>query len=394
MKIKVFGTGAAGNKAAIELIEGEILTSEDVMLINSTKRDLPVSYREKAVCISENGGCGKERDLSKNLTLSSIREGSLQNIEQFIEEDDEAAIIVHSTEGGTGCGSAPIIGKFLKQVVGIPVLYFGFSGFEEDGRGLQNTIEYFQELDQDDIIQIISNKKFLEEANNNKIKAEKLANKEFAKRVSVLIAQGCVDSEQNIDETDLFKVVTTEGYQTCGKIALEKIKDVATFNKVVTEMINSDKSLDISKKSTKRLAVFINAKEETLDYIDYSYSVLKEKLGVPYEVFQHIQSEPDQEESISFIASGMKMPIEEVEDIYTKYKEQSEKVDKKEDKFYSTLNELEGNKEDSMFNAGAKRRRKPNSKADFMGSFEKKPEPVTEEKKGTMSKEDYLKSNF
>lgn len=409
MKIKVIGTGAAGNKAAVNLIEKGVLSQDKILLINSTLRDVPDNYRSLAIKFSDTiGGCGKERDLSKNLCLSSIKDGTLNTIDTFIEEDDELVILVGSTEGGTGSGSVIVLARYISKVLGVAVQCFGFTGFEEDGRGLQNTVEYFQDLQEEYVIQTISNKKFLAEANNNKLKAEKLANDDFAKRISVLAANGIVDSEQNIDETDMYKVSTTPGYMTIGKASLEKIKNVEQFNKILTELIDNDKSVDISTKSQKRLAVFINANEETRDYIDYNFNVIKSKLGIPYELFQHIQYEPDQEQYISFISSGMKMPIDEVKEVYEKYKVESSKVNKEKDSFFDFASELKGDSKDSMFNTGGMRRNTID-KNSFIDDFDKElGNELTPRVKSTkhisngefrdtnvkVSKEEFMKENF
>ena len=409
MKIKVIGTGAAGNKAAVNLIERGVLSQDRILLINSTLRDVPDNYRSLAIKFSDTiGGCGKERDLSKNLCLSSIKDGTLGAIDEFIKEDDELVILVGSTEGGTGSGSVIVLAKYISKVLGVAVQCFGFTGFEEDGRGLQNTVEYFQDLQEDYVIQTISNKKFLSEANNNKLRAEKLANDEFAKRVSVLAANGIVDAEQNIDETDMYKVATTPGYMTIARASLEKIKNVDQFNKILTDLIDNDKSVDINTKSQKRLAVFINAKEETRDYIDYSFNVIKSKLGVPYEVYTHIQNEEDQEEYISFISSGIKMPLDEVKEVYEKYKLESSKVNKDKDSFFDFASELKGDSKDSMFNTGGIRRNTIDRDS-FIDDFDKElGNELTPRVKSTKhisngefrdtqvkaSKEDFLKENF
>lgn len=409
MKIKVIGTGAAGNKAAVNLIEKGVLSQDKILLINSTLRDVPDDYRSLALKFSDTiGGCGKERDLSKNLCLSSIKDGTLNTIDTFVQEDDELVILVGSTEGGTGSGSVIVLAKYISKVLGVAVQCFGFTGFEEDGRGLQNTVEYFQDLQEDYVIQTISNKKFLAEANNNKLRAEKLANDEFAKRVSVLAANGVVDSEQNIDETDMYKVSTTPGYMTIGRASLEKIKNVDQFNKILTDLIDNDKSVDINTKSQKRLAVFINAKEDTRDYIDYSFGVIKSKLGVPYEVYTHIQNEENQEEYISFISSGIKMPIDEVKEVYEKYKIESSKVNKDKDSFFDFASELKGDSKDSMFNTGGMRRNTVD-KNSFIDDFDKElGNELTPRVKSTKhisngefrdtqvkaSKEEFMKENF
>ena len=67
-------------------------------------------------------------------------------------------------------------------------------------------------------------KKFLDKANGNKIKAEKLANEEFANKVKIILGQMIVDSEQNIDETDLKKIITTTGLMVVEHKEFSKVK--------------------------------------------------------------------------------------------------------------------------------------------------------------------------
>ena len=388
----------------------DIIIAEDrVLLINSTLRDIPDKYRAKGIQFSNTvGGCGKERDLAKSLCVGSFKDGTLGALDTFFEPDDEICVIVNSSEGGTGCGSASVLGKYISQVLGIKVIYVVFTGFEEDIRGLQNTIEYFQDLNEDCTVQAISNKKFLDNTNGNKLKAEKLANKEFVKRISVLLANGIVDSEQNIDETDMYKVASMPGYMTIGKIELDRIKNEDQFNKILSNMVDEDKSLEVSIKSQKRLAVFVNAKEETMDSIDFNFNVLKNKLGVPFELFTHIQYNEEQPEFVSFISSGMKMPIDEVKEVYEKYKRESERVNKEKDNFFNFASELQGNSEDSLFSIGRVPKNTTVDRVRFFDDLDKElgnePTPrVVDVKKNNgsfgeiekkVSKEDFIKNNF
>lgn len=411
MKVKLIGIGAAGNKSAAHAVDKGVISKESIMLINSTLRDIPANYRSMGIQFSNTvGGCGKERDLSKNLCLGSIKDGTLSQLDSFIDPEDELCVITSSSEGGTGSGSASVIARYLKQVIGIDVQCFVFTGFEEDGRGLQNTIEYFQDIKDEYSVQAISNKKFLQ-GTNNTLKAEQAANDEFVRRLDVLIGNNIIDSDQNTDETDLFKAGTNPGFMTIGTLSLEKIKNVEQFNKAVTECIDNDKSLDITVKSASRLAIFINADDETLEFIDHGFTAIKDKLGYPYEVFKSIQYDPEQPKYLSFIASGMQMPIGEVKEIYERYKEQSKRVNKEKDSFFDFASELKGNSEDSMFNVGG-RKRNVIDKNNFLDNFDtelgneltprislnNKPDPNNEvkfkETKVKVSKEDFMKEKF
>jgi cell division GTPase FtsZ len=366
MKAKVIGIGAAGNKAAIHLVMKGVVKERDILLINSTLRDIPEDYRRDSIQFSNSqGGCGKEREIAKELCYSSLEDNTLSRLDTLADPTDDTIIIVNSSEGGTGCGASTIVADYVKRVLGLNVHTFVFTGFEEDGRGLQNTIEYFQELSPDYTVEAISNKKFLNGV-TNKIKAEQDANEEFAMRVNILLGNVIRDSEHNIDDTDLYKVSTMPGYMTVEHSTLDKIKNVEAFNKTVIDMLDRSKSLEISKPSQKRMAVILNVTEKTRDFIDYEFSVIKQRLGHPYEVFTHIQSEEEFPEFIALIASGMKMPIDEVTAVYEKYKKQSELVDKEDDNFFQFTDKLRGNDNDSMFNI--RKKEAGISRGDFFNS--------------------------
>jgi len=49
MNIKILGLGAAGNKAAITAIEQGVVEKENVLLFNSTIRDIPENWKEISV---------------------------------------------------------------------------------------------------------------------------------------------------------------------------------------------------------------------------------------------------------------------------------------------------------------------------------------------------------
>ena len=253
-------------------------------------------------------------------------------------------VLIASAEGGTGSGSLPILAKYYTQVLGKSVHCVIFTGFEEDSRGLQNTIELFQEIDDEYTVEVISNKKFLDKF-NNKLKAEKAANEELAKKIAILVGRDIIESEQNIDETDLFKASTTPGFMMIESAQLDRIKNVNQFNQILSDMIDDTYSLDCTDRSIKRLAIILNVSERTQDVIDLQVEVIKNKLGIPYELFTHVQYDKTKEESISIIASGMNMPLEDIKDIYEKYKSQTENISTKKDGFFDFMKDIK--KEDA-----------------------------------------------
>ena len=390
LKAKVIGSGAAGNKAAICLIERGIIPQENVLLINSTLKDIPEKYREFAVAISQSekdAGCGKERSKSKELTANSINEGEL-DLDGFIESDDDLVIGISSTEGGTGAGNIPFIGSYLKRYVDtfededvpredqkrINYHVIALNGFGEDARGYKNTVDFFKDLEEDFSVEAIHNSKFLDEARGSKPDAERLANEEVCRKVATRIGLGFIDSDQNIDYTDLYKTsCLTPGFSLVEKRNIGKIKNIDEFNSIITDMIDTTKSMEVPEPSQKRLAVILNIPKSSENFIDYTYKVLKERLGSWFEVFTQKQFSEDsgEEPYIAFISSGLKMPINEIKETYSNYKEESAKVNKADDTFFAFMDEIEDEEEDMLFNANHRSsvRRKND---DLLDAFDKK----------------------
>lgn len=358
MIVKLIGIGAAGNKSAICAVENQVIKIEDTLLINSTLKDIPKDYSGKSIEFAgAYGGCGKERKLSYDLCMKSIQSGHL-HLEEFLQvntpQQAELVVITSSTEGGTGSGSAPIIAKYIRDVLGISVSVFAFTGFNDDVRGLKNTVEFFKEMQDDFGVQVIQNDKFLPECNDNKLKAERMANTLFSKKLSILKGNILRDSEHNIDATDLLKVATTEGFMDIELVEFNKMKNRDQFRKMVIGMLDNSKSIDLDEPSQRRLAVIINIDEGATDAIDY-IDIIEERLGVVHENFTHIQHESELPEIFAIISAGSKMPMDEITAIYEKYKERTDQVNKSKDAFFAESHDMVFKQEDDMFNLSTKK---------------------------------------
>jgi cell division GTPase FtsZ len=381
MKALIIGVGAAGNKAVltVQQMNAEIAL-EDIILVNSTPKDIPADFAGTSIIISpDDSGCGKERTIAKEFTLTAIQSGKFDIAEKV--ESYDIIIIVTSLEGGTGSGSAPIIAKYCNEVLGKNTHLIGFTGFEEDARGLQNTVEFFQEVGSNIMVQCIQNKSFLKSCGGSKFKAEQAANRELANRIRILDGSLLRASEQNIDSTDIYKVVNTNGYMTIESETIKgSLDDVSNFNKLCEMMIYNSKSLKSSDPGQVRMAVIMNISPVSEDFIDSNFTLLKDAYGYPYECFMHKQYDESQPEYIAFISSGQKMPLDEVKAIYDRYVEESSKVSRSNDKFFDEVAGFKGNKDDNKFNMGRPTQKTTVNKADFMKQFQTK--PTKNEKKG------------
>jgi len=364
MNALLIGVGAAGNKAVVTAIENGTMKVEDTAIVNSTSRDFPKEYEGTKIILSATDtGCGKERSVSKTYTKKAIGEGKFNFNEKMAQYT--TVIIVTSVEGGTGSGATPTLAKFFNKVYTKNVHIIAFTGFEDDVRGLANTVDFFKEIDPAIIVQTISNASFLPAAGQNKMKAEELANREMAERVRVLIGKDFIDGRQNIDDTDILKLSNTSGYMTVEKKCFSKSLETRDdFEKIIKNMIYNTASIKTDDPAAVRLGVIMNISPASEDAIDGSFKSLKAAYGNPFEFFSQIQWD-GKTEYIAYIASGMKMPIEEVQAVYERYKEQTAKINKSGDTFFAAMEEMGTLEEDSKFNM-IKEVEKGMSIADFL----------------------------
>ena len=361
--MKIIGIGAAGNKAALNAIKKNCIKENDVILMNSTMKDFNLDgHVENTIILYNTGGSGKERSIGKQIIKRYLTGANeRQTLADFFPENENHVIIVTSMAGGTGSGATNILAAFCRDQLDLDVTVIGFKGFNEDLRELQNTIEFLKELRDDVTVQLIDNSAFLKQCNGNKVKAEEAANDVFAQRVKILSGVEIQDSKQNIDETELRKLVTQPGYQQVETTNLVGIKNKEDMNNAIKSMVDNSKAIPTSA-SCINFGVILNVKPETLNYFDFNYSVLKEIYGKTVEVFLHIQ-DPDESrrgmddyEWMSIIVSGLKLPKEELERIYNTYKEYSANIDRSGDDFFNFADELSVGAVTSRYNRGGRKR--------------------------------------
>ena len=369
MKTKFFGIGQAGNKSVMRLLEKGICYKDDVVLVNSTKRDIPKDFDGKTTIFNTTeGGCGKERSIAKKYVIDAIQTGKFDEI---FAQDYDSYVFITSLEGGTGSGSTPIIAKYCSEVLGKTVHVIAFAGFNADARGLQNSVEFFQEIDFECDVQCIDLKSFISAAGGNHLKAEELADDEVAQRINILLGKNIMASSSNIDQTDLRKLVNTSGYKTIEHATFkEDLVDVNQFNQLCKRMIYASKSLKSNNPAQLRLGVILNIKPESEDAVDYDFNVIKEAYGFPYETFFHKQYDGGVQ-YIEFISSGMKLPIDEIKAIHEKYLEESARVNKSADEFFKEVQSLSKNEDDNLFDMVNLSKKPSMSKSDFFGSIDK-----------------------
>lgn len=339
-----FGCGQGATKAMIYCIDNGTLDKSECCVVNSTIKDIPEDYRDRCIIISEDpdAGCGKVRAAAKKLMINYLRNNP-NVIEELIPDDVQYVNIITTTEGASGSGASVVLAKWIESQIGLPVMITLICGFESDTRGLQNTIEYFKDLEGGNyIIKTVSNKRFLEKTSNTFV-AERLANEDIATGIKVVNAFDIVDSEQNIDDTDHYKLITNPGMMFVTEVTFDKkLKNPNQFDQIVSDAIDYSSSLDFEPSATK-IGVFMNISDDNLSVIDTNFSTIKKKLcgnNTIEEFFVHRQYVSSEPEFVRIIASGMNLPKEELQDMYAKY-QKNLKSSTKDDDFFGAISGME-----------------------------------------------------
>lgn len=341
-----FGCGQGATKAMIHCIENGTLNRDECCVVNSTVKDIPENYQRDAIIISpdQEAGCGKERNYAKSLMLAYLKQNP-NAIEARIPQNAKYVNILTTTEGASGSGASVILARWIATRIQLPVIITLICGFETDTRGLQNTIEYFKDLEGVDyVVRTVSNKKFLEKTNNTFV-AEKMANEDISTGIKVINAFDIVDSEQNIDDTDHFKLITNPGMMFATEVTFDKkLKNSNQFDQIVSDAIDYSSSLDFTPSATK-VGIFMNISDDNLSVIDTNFTTLKKKLcgNTIDEFFIHRQYIADKPEFVRIIASGMNLPKDELVDIYNKYKKNLNTENSKEDDFFGAIKDMKTN---------------------------------------------------
>lgn len=376
MNLSIIGIGAAGNKASINLIEKGIIGKENIHLLNTTLKDIPEEYKKDGNMVhkfsSILGGCGKEPTKGHKHMLSAIRNKQI-DLSSFITERTQEVVIVTSTGGGTGCGATPLVAKYFIQL-GLPVHVFAFIPFGDEARELNNTLSFFKNMDDNIILHTIRNEDYLDYTNDYSA-AEESANDDFAKQIEILTGSKMIASSQNIDDTDMYKVSTTTGYQDIQHIPLINVKNEELFNKTIKDAFDNIKCMEYEPTS-KRLAVIINIADKAV--IDDKLEVIKRYTGEPFETFRHIQYNEDDEEYIDIIASGMNFPKKGIIDINKKYKKLKEKMNSKSNSFDDIFSDIDMGDEEE-FDMDIKTMNNPKDVLNFFRDIDEQPKSVKKE---------------
>ena len=305
-KIKVIGTGGAGNNTINRMSEIGI-TGAETIAINTDAQDLLYTYANVKILIG--------KDITKGLGAGSIpqvgEEAAKEN-EQDIKQAIQGADMVFITcglGGGTGTGSAPVIADVAKKVgcltVGVVTLPFSMEG----QRRYENAIIGLEKLENIvDTLIVIPNDKLLELAPDLplhtafKVADEILTN--AVKGVAELVTKaGLV----NLDFADIKAVMSNGG------IAVIGVGESDTANRAVeaVEKAISNPLLDVDIAGANGALINVSGGPDmTLDEARKVVETVSNKLDEDARIIWGAQISDDLENTIRvmLIVTGVTSP--------------------------------------------------------------------------------------
>ena len=81
---------------------------------------------------------------------------------------------------------------------------------------------------------------------------------------------------------------------------------------------------------------------------DYHGEELRNQFGEPFEFFTHL-NEKSEYFRVSYIISGMKLPLEEIKQLYDEYIDRTKTVNKAHDEFFDGIGEFEESLDEKGF---------------------------------------------
>ena len=356
MRTKLFGMGAAGNKASILATQSNIIDENNVILINSTITDIPTDYKgQKFELPGKVGGTGKDRNISKKQAIAAIKNGDIDLEKILIGNGEDGkvdqVIFVTSTDGGSGSGSTVEFAKHIIREMKIPVMIFAFIGRSRDIHGLRNTVEFFKEIPTECTVQIIINEFCADGVDDfDESRIETMANNEFCRKLSIVLGIPIEsnNSEQNLDKRELMKLRTTPGYMIVdSRVFDQKIKNSDVVKKETEAMFSGMKSPYPDKPDMKRVGIIYNSEKEESQFMNILPYVNSE-FGLSYEVFTHRQYITERPRMLAVIMAGLSMPMQEITSVYEQYKDATNSINKSKDSFFDAVKDMEFD-DDSMF---------------------------------------------
>ena len=322
----VIGTGACGNAIAELAYNKKFLT----VMVNSTDLDIDDAYDMEGNSIIKIGeeGAGKIRNNGKKLVKENINEYSAKLIELL--SGQTMVIVASPLAGGTDSGSLPITADIINSTMDdklvIPVGILPEN--KEDIRALSNAIEASKELESLGLPYILIDNGSYKESIKNMYDE---INKSVVEDFTVLRGDYNIKSSySNMDVRDCKRLFSTPGLMAINKISglKDTTFDNTTFDELIIKSIKDSFNVQYEKdKIIKRMGIILTVTPEMLDKFNRGLDDLKKEIGIPLEIFIHINMVTKEEISkcsIITILAGLSFPdsrMEEMAEIINESKE-------------------------------------------------------------------------
>lgn len=349
LKVGIIGIGNAGNQVAV-LANEELRLP--VMAINSSEKDLetvPDSVPKKIITDKDkqSQGAGKNRKLAKSYLKDSIMGFlSSEEVKEFITSLD-VVMIVSSTGGGTGSGTAPLMTSIINSTfAGVKTILVGI--LPVNGEALSshvNTLEYLNELYTslpDQTYMLYDNDKL---GNIPSYQMMEKVNREVIKDVNVIQCKYNVTTKfDSIDEEDMQRIISFPGRIVVAR--LEDIKEKDCDNTTLEDMLidNLKKNCHVEAQRDKKVTasgVITNLSLALSETFDNHIPKVREFIGTPIHDFNHIAINEDRKmpNNVFLILSGLTPVNDKIHKISDRVDEINERQKQMEEE--NALNDIQ-----------------------------------------------------
>ena len=247
-KIKVVGTGGAGNNAINRMIDAGvkgvefIAVNTDAQVLRSCKAEIKVQIGSK---LTKGLGAGSVPEVGRDAALEDK-----DKLEQVLKGAD-MVFITAGMGGGTGTGSAPVIAEISKSIgaltVGVVTKPFTSEGItrikraEEGIKNLKGNVDSLIVIPNDKILKVVDPRSPVEEA--YKV-ADEILRYGVEGISNLILYEGFI----NLDFNDVKKVMSTKGSTVFGMGSAEgEERDIKAIEMALNSHLLEDTSIETAK---------------------------------------------------------------------------------------------------------------------------------------------------
>lgn len=342
--LAIVGLGNCGGQIASA---GEVMYPElfECIYINTSEKDLGMCQdSELKWKIGGEGikGSGKDRSKTKKYLEEEVSKMFADTKFINVIKNKKYVFVCASTAGGTGSGAAPVFTDAMRSMfpdvnfVLIGVLPSSTASIGEN----ENALEFLKELCAnlaDNITYGLYDNDRAKSSSPTKILDE--INREIIEDLRII---SCVDNYptqyESIDDADMESIVTTKGRFIIARMKTgidEKVMEDTSMDEMIIKAIKQSVHAETNRdKLSGRWGFITYLTDACNDLYDQEFPKLQEFIGTPSEKFNHnaINSGGDNEMNfVHFIASGLLPPLDRIEKLNKRIKEQRLAQEKRHD---------------------------------------------------------------